>query len=147
MATVRVFVERDVFVTDEADPEDEWSRESTAATIESIEARLVERNEPSYRSKWRGLDEDFELDVKRGDTVYAVIADYDTGDTFGRDGNQVSVVGCFKQEDRAKGLLNALRDAGPNAFSTKFMGEEYYIGWNGYFEHLNDLDIHPLVVR
>lgn len=79
-----------------------------------------------------------ELDVKLGDTVYAVYALYSTGCTFSRTDGCVSVQGLFKTYEEAVELVKILEKA---------EDDDYQYPWVGYFERLDEIDIVPLIVR
>ncbi len=98
--------------------------------------------------------EDVNLNVSLGDTVYPVIATYETGDTFGRDGGQTDVLDVFATYEKAESLSawiesiarDDYRRDGRYAFSETFEGKEYHLAWRGYFENFQKVDIYPCVV-
>jgi hypothetical protein len=85
--------------------------------------------------------------AKVGDIVYAVVADYSTGDTFGRDGGHSQVLDFFTDPDVADQLLAAALRDGDNRFSFEFEGRSYSKSWAGYFESLNNLEVWACTVR
>ncbi len=90
----------------------------------------------------------FSCGAKPGDTVYAVIVRYSTGDTFGREEGLAICVDVFTDEYRAYGLVKAIRDNGDDGdFRFSYEEREYYCSWTGYFEHIEDVLVEKLVVR
>jgi hypothetical protein len=142
---IRINVETSHWITDPADPDDSWDRDNTDGSIDSVSAEYVEQGEDrGYRGMGWG-DGDYDIDARPGDIVHVVIAQYGTGNTFGQDGCQISVMDVFKDNSDAVSLYAALRDV--KDFSVKHNGRDYYVPWVGYFEWLQDLDIRTLVVQ
>lgn len=142
---IRIMVETRHYVTRHGDPSDRWDRDDTDGSIDSVNAYYVDDTEDrGYRGMGWG-DGDYDVDAKPGDIVHIVLAQYSTGDTFGRDGCQVSVMDVFKDNHDAVSLYMALKDV--TDFSVKHNGREYYIPWVGYFESLDYLDIKTLIVQ
>lgn len=71
--------------------------------------------------------------------VFIVYADYDTGDTFGRDGNKIQILDIFEGFEQAIELRQVAQLA--DGHSLEFGDKRYYIGWNGYFERLNSVNV------
>lgn len=143
---LNVVVDTDTYVTEEADPTDDWSRDSTNSTITSVYVREGSGSVAWYR------DCEFELDVEPGDTVYVVVVRYGTGDTFGNDGGQVDVFEVFDTPDDAElfkmqvdewasddGRING----GMSRWEETYNGKKYHIPWRGYFEWFQDCTIWP----
>lgn len=145
MIEIRVDTSR--WITEHADPEDSWDRDNTDGQIQGVYAYHVTDSEPkSYFGMGFG-EGTYDVDASPGDVVHVVIAQYSTGDTFGRDGCQISVMDVFKDNFEAVSLYKTLRDVGKRDHGVKHNGREYYIPWTGYFESLEDLDIRTLVVQ
>ncbi len=90
----------------------------------------------------------FSCEAKPGDTVYAVIVRYSTGDTFGREEGLAICVDVFTDEAKADALAEVIRDHGSDGeFRINHEGVEYYCSWVGYFESLEDVLVETLVVR
>jgi|SRR5690554_1651022 len=93
-------------------------------------------------------DSRFDCSAEPGDVVHAVVAQYSTGNSFGRDGCQIKVMNVFKHEDRhlATGLMAALQDENAG-FGVEYHGVPYRLPWKGYFESLEKLWVEVLVVQ
>ncbi len=141
-----------------ADPDDDWSRDSTSGYVSNVTAREAKEFEVGafqwYTESWDG-----ELEgVNVGDTIYAVVADYETGDTFGRDGGNAQILDVFATQEEAEGLAAAALQKETRAlpaysewrrgydYSFTYNGKEYHRSWAGYFEHLQSLDVWEVVV-
>jgi hypothetical protein len=129
-----------------ADPDDSWDRGDTSGRVTNVLA--FPDKGPSY-SYGDSIARD--LDVKFGDTVYAVVADYESGDTFGRSGGHAQVLDVFLTEAEAAALVEAAKDVpkGDEMGRYGFTHNEvdYHRSWVGYFESLNDLDVWAVEVR
>ena len=86
-----------------------------------------------------------ELDALPGDMVYAVVASYSTGDTFGRDGGQAKVLDFFQNSDLAERLREVARTN--SDYNFEFEGETYYAPWIGYFERLDKIEVWACSIR
>jgi hypothetical protein len=89
-------------------------------------------------------------------SMYLVCAFYDTGDSFGRSENKLSLVSLVRNIEDAKAILNALTED-YKAFQSKekhdykpvkvrlpvegTIEELYTATWKGYFEHLKEFRI------
>lgn len=138
MTKIVVSAEVEVWRTRDPDPDDSWDAGDTAGRVVGVNAwtaREWER-EPRYGGydSWSG-----ELDVQPGDYVYAVVADYESGSTFGRDGGHASVVDVFTDIETADACAQAAEQASEYRF--EFQGREYYASWQGYFEYLNEMRV------
>jgi hypothetical protein len=96
----------------------------------------------------RGSCESFEtdFDVKAGDVVYAVVAVWSTGDSFGHDdASNSEVFGSFQtyeEADKFKTELENIKDHdGSYNFTFEIGGRKIYVPWIGYFESLDYIEI------
>lgn len=149
MTRVVVTAETRTWETRPADPSDSWDNGDTAGEVTNVVA-FMERAEAHYYGESHGKDLG---DVEIGDTVYAVVADYESGCTFGRDGGHATVLDFFTDPAEAKALAAAAlkpdgqveRWAGHMVdqfdYSFTHNGQSYYRSWVGYFESLNSLDV------
>lgn len=149
MARVVVTAETRTWETRPADPSDSWDNGDTAGEVTNVVA-FLEATEVSYYGESHGKELG---DVKVGDTVYAVVADYESGCTFGRDGGHASVLDFFTDPDEARefAALAVKPDSeGRNwrgdstkvcGYSFEYKGQNYHRAWVGYFESLNSLDV------
>jgi hypothetical protein len=148
MTRVVVTAETREWTTRERDPSDPWDNGGTAGEVSNVVAFLEER-EVSYYGESHGKDIP---GAKIGDTVYAVVADYESGCTFGRSGGHAQVLDFFDNPAEAKALAEAaLTPDGKeerwgrqvDRFDYQFThnGQDYGRSWIGYFESLNSLDV------
>lgn len=86
--------------------------------------------------------------VKAGDTVFVVVVDYSTGDTFGNDDGMFVAAGVELTRERAEELAEAVRKANDSgAWDVEYDGWAYYCGsWTGYFECVNSIDVYEAEV-
>jgi hypothetical protein len=115
-------------------------RGATGGRVSNVVAFVEGEAHPYY-----GDSHGKELDALPGDVVYAVVADYSTGDTFGREGGQAKVVDFFLDSDQADRLREVA--AHTQDYRFEFEGETYYAPWVGYFEHLNSVEIWACTIR
>jgi hypothetical protein len=133
MTNIEVNYDRREYVTRRAT---EDRRDDTAADISVYS--ISRKAEKGYRDISVGFD------VVPGQNYWLLWADYDTGDSFGRDGNKVEFIDLFQSPDRAAAAAKELEDV--RDFSAKYTREDgtkikMYIPWVGYFESLNSLNI------
>lgn len=144
----RMLIHSGTETTREPSDGDEWDRGDTESyhTIEGC--KIVEKGTHS-----------FELigNFKEGQTLYFVYALYDTGDSFGSDGNQLCELALLEHEEDAillKEQLEKNNKEKPDDFSPievfyPVAGITEKIGvstWKGYFESLNGFNVEPVVV-
>lgn len=149
MARVVVSAETRTWETRPRDPSDSWDNGDTAGEVTNVVA-FLEPREVSYYGDSHGKDIEG-ADI--GTTVYAVVADYESGCTFGRDGGHASVLDFFTDPAEAKALAEAALkpdSEGRNwrgdkekvcGYSFEYNGQTYHRAWVGYFESLNTLDV------
>jgi hypothetical protein len=142
-----VSAETEVHTTRNPDPTDSWDQGDTAGHVSNVFAFLDKSTGHYY-----GDSVSRDLNVTYGDTVYAVVADYESGSTFGRSGGHAQVLDVFTTEEDAAALLEAAQanpktDAYQEKYSFEHNGVTYHRAWVGYFESLNSLDVWDVVVR
>jgi len=149
--SILIGTEVEIWVTSEADPDDdEWSTESTEGYVSNVWACMSDQ-EP------RTWSESFIIDApegfKAGDTLYAVVADYSDGDSFGQYGGYSQVLDGFTDLETASALANAADQAERDDYGHKdydwdfeFQGKEYHRSWRGYFKILNSVDVWQVTV-
>lgn len=149
MNKIVVSAETVTHVTRSGDINDPWDADDTDGYIENVVA-YVENPDINVWNYGSSLGK--EMDIDAGDTVYAVVVNYRTGNTFGTDGCNASVLDVFDSADMAEGLISAaLADDGDEGrygrYSFTYEGKEYSRCWEGYFESLNSIDVWQLIVR
>lgn len=146
MKQIVVSVETEVWSVRDPDPDDSWDVGDTAGRVVGVRAWELRDWENSTFRRYGGYDSwTGPLDVEAGDYVYAVVADYESGSTFGRDGGHCSVVDVFADIETADACAKAAELAQEYRF--KFQGREYYASWQGYFESLNELRVWAVKVE
>lgn len=149
MARVVVSAETREWTTRQRDPSDSWDIGDTAGEVTNVVA-FLETQEVSYYGDSHGKEiEGAEL----GSKVWAVVADYESGCTFGRSGGHAQVLDFFDNPADAKALAEAaLKPDGERErwagykekvfdYNFTYGDETYYRAWVGYFESLNSLDV------
>lgn len=149
-----VTAETEEWSTRERDPNDEWDIGDTDGRVSNVVAYVDSINEHFYYGASAGK----EIDATAGDTVYAVVADYNSGCTFGQSGGHADVLDFFVSNEEAEALAEAAlkpdgkedrygRTENRYDYSFTFGGREYSRAWVGYFESLNSLDVWQVVVK
>lgn len=108
-----------------------------------------------YPDEWAGYcTQEFYVNysVTPGSAVFPVVVRYSTGDTFGRNDGNISVVGVYQNAVTASEIEHAIwddyREHGGDFTTLKVAGEEIYTGtWKGYFEYLEDVFVETELVR
>lgn len=148
MARVVVSAETREWTTRQRDPSDSWDIGDTAGEVSNVVAWL-EGQEVHYYGDSHGKEiEGADIGTK----VWAVVADYESGCTFGRSGGHAQVLDFFDNPAEAKALsVAALTPDGERErwggkekvfdYSFTHNGETYHRNWVGYFESLNSLDV------
>jgi hypothetical protein len=117
-----------------------WS--SRKDTIIDFQLKEASLQEPSSWYK-----ESFEIECQKlPKTIYVVLVRYKDGDTFGNSYGHGYIEGVYLSEDRAQKVVEAIREdtyVGEGA-TKKSRG---YIPWNGYFNRLESVNYHPMVIR
>lgn len=152
MAFIQISTEVETWVDREKDPEDEWDAGDTGGRVSNVTAWV---SEETKESGWYHNDSIIrELPVEAGDKIYAVVADYSSGSTFGRDGGYAQVLDAFVSMDDALALQSAALETRSTDswrqdydYDFTFNGSEYSRAWAGYFEQLNSLDVWELIVQ
>ena len=110
------------------DPEDRWTRDSTASTVWVECAKLCKE----YRYDTLPVD----FDVKPGDTIYLLYALYSTADSFGSDSGNYELLEVHQHIDKARLRENYYKNS-----------KDYSLPWIGYFDSLDELRIEEFVVQ
>lgn len=119
-------------------------RGETWGSLTNVVAAVEDERRTYYGD---GLGKD--LDVNAGDTVYAVVVVYTTGDSFGRDGGQTKVLDAFTDPAEAAALAQRAteHDSNKDGYGFQHNGVDYYTPWCGYFESLDSIDVWDVQVR
>lgn len=105
---------------------------------------------------WRVETIDVEGNVKLGDYVYLVVVRYSTGSTFDTTYGEWHMIGGYKNINDAGAIRDAInadyKYEGARGYSKHPEAPEGYPlfddykCWVGYFEGLQDVEIHPMIV-
>lgn len=132
------------------DEEDRWDNGDTYEVHEFRGLKVVEEG------RYCDLEVPFEMVEDR--PYYLVVATYSTGSTFGRKDGEVDFVWLFEDRERAESVARELElteqpqdDDSKNRWSVELdVGLErpltYAVPWWGYFERLESVDVHSLMV-
>jgi hypothetical protein len=120
-------------------------RGTTAGRVTNVVAEIVTESHPYYGDS-HGKDIP---GAGAGDTLYAVVVEYSTGDTFGRDGGQSKVLDFFTDPEEAAALAQRATEHnyGTDGFGFDHNGEHYSTLWCGYFESLDSIDVWDIQIR
>src|SRR5262245_3104329 len=103
--TVKITTETRSYVARPGDPNDEWDRGDTGQELTNVSAHFTDE-EVDTDSVYHGSV--FAVEPNGAGYVYAVIAIYSTGDTFGREDGQVAVMDVFSASKEAATVANEL---------------------------------------
>lgn len=100
------------------------------------------------KNRYNDVVADFE--VKDGDELFLVYAEYSSGDSFGHSTGNLEFIAVYKTEQKAWDAYNVIDNGG----STDLVfilesGLEYKLGyapWDGYFENLQHFNVVKLKV-
>jgi hypothetical protein len=145
MTEIIVSAKTTVYTTRDRDPNDSWDQGDTEGYVSDVIAR-VKRD--GHKTEYWGdsVCKQFSDNVGPGSILFAVVADYSSGSTFGRDGGHASVLDAFEDEAEALGLQAEAKRVQRSAFTFNYGGKEYYSSWTGYFESLNSIDVWTVTV-
>jgi hypothetical protein len=151
MTYILVDAETRTYTTREPDDDDPWDNGDTGGEVTNVVASVTNREPDRPQSGgWDSIVRD--LNVGSGDTVWAVVADYESGSTFGRSGGYATVLDVFDNEPDATELAYAAEygtaeEGRPSKGTFTVNGVEYYRTWNGYFETLQSMDVWEITVQ
>jgi hypothetical protein len=141
--TVEVMVSVYGGVTREADPDDEWGRDSTWTSHDVRGIRF-----PS--SKQYGYTVTVPFKPKVNTDYYLLVAQYSTGDSFGSDdGANFEIIGLYQSKRIAEENLQKLEATRKDVRSVTLTAENgkkytFAVPWNGYFESLDYVELHTV---
>lgn len=129
------------WVTEEGDPDDSWSRDSTNECHDIRGIRL--------RSWLNACDSvPTAVEPERGRDYYLLVVYYDTGDSFGRDEGKVEFFELYESRELADENARRLNEGAQKGESSVTLkspsGEEYQqstLCWTGYFETYNGAEV------
>lgn len=120
------------------DPSDRWSNREPEHIDFSPKALFMERPEDIFA---HGLsDEEIYIkdeNLEFGKNVFLVVVRYQTGDTFGYSTGNWHIVGVFDDPEKAKETKKQINDDLYNGYKP----------WDGYFEHLEDVEVHLMFLQ
>lgn len=117
-----------------------WS--SRKDTIIDFQLKEASLQEPSSWYK-----ESFEIECQKlPKTVYVVLVRYKDGDTFGNSYGHGYIEGVYLSEDQAQKIVESIRE---DKYVKKGGAKKFasYLPWNGYFNRLESVNYHPMMIR
>lgn len=129
------------YVTRERDPNDDWDIGDVEGYVDNVSGAIVDKLEGYYGCS---LGKEFPDSVKPGTVLYAVVADYTSGCTFGRTGAQGQVLDAFETVDEAMALATVAKAV--ESYSFDHNGTTYRADWVGYFEDLQSIDVWEILL-
>lgn len=112
------------------DPDDQWDAPDQQYRFEGVYVQVKRLTDQYSTHELEG--------VSRGDYVYVITANYDSGSSFHQSYGHTCLVSIHKTEEEAVSRYETWKE-----FPRGTGGE--YMPWMGYFEKLNHFDMH--VVR
>lgn len=138
MSFFKVIVDIREYYTREPE-EDEWDNGETAADISIQGVEFAER--------YFDLALPTEYDASK--PLFLLWANFDTGNSFGRQRNKFEAVDIFQNRARAEAAQRTLTDTEEgNASYVRDDGStiQYSCPWHGYFESLNYLELEEVAI-
>lgn len=127
MSFLKLEYENYTDVTREADSEDEWDRGSTSTNWIFNNLKVIDRDNCDSVS--------VDYEVKKGDTLYPLIAVWSTGDSFGNDdGAQMemfTVYRTYEEADKAKKIMEKAGNSSCKILDGDGKEIEFYPPWVG----------------
>lgn len=143
----RIYISSNEFREETREPDDDgWdqgdtytSRTFTGAYLTSKLSDDVQYPDPNlYYEQLQSafIPDEPEKELVAGDVIHVVIAEYSSGSTFGHDENgYVEVLAATVDAEKALKFAEVARTA------------EGYLPWNGYFDHLNQIEVHSFILK
>lgn len=138
---IKVIVHSYTDVTQEADPDDAWSSDSTHTHNTFTAFKVCKSKE--------GFDLIIPYTLVKERDYYLVVATYSTGDSFSSHSGRYEIIDMYSSYDRADAVAKHIEKDyydNNNNFSFGFInckGELQKIScpWKGYFESLDDVSV------
>lgn len=138
------------------DPEDRWSADSYSHSNYMNRHAAIVADEDRNTYRWRSGDMIVVgAEVKPGDTVYVLWAEYSTGDTFHSESGCYEVIAGFVSEELAEKNAQQARlrrlDQNYSGWNMDIELDDgtmfgYFIPWLGYFERLEQVHVDSVIV-
>jgi len=143
LTKVRIINDSYTYTTRESNPDNEWDRDDTSQSHNIKGFEVVDSD-----SNWYDFDVPFKIDPEK--EYYLVAVYYDTGNSFGRDGNRIDMIDLYDNVEYAMETKKRIEEndkSEKSSYSVTILnplGKEYQIStsWVGYFQSLNDVEIH-----
>ncbi len=127
------------------EPYGDWS-ESFYFEVGDTAIILPESNKYVYVGS--GETELYEGELAEGDIIFVVIANYSSGDSFGyADRKYVDVCSINKDANLAHDNVRSLGSNKPIITLDNGTTHPHYRPWDGYFESLDSLSVHTMIVK
>lgn len=140
-------------VTQEADPHDEWSADSTRRYNDIRGFELA----PDKARSYRDLEIKFNIDENK--EYYLLCVSYSTGDSFSNHDGQLDYIELYEDKAMADAAMNAIEldykiykkksNTGSADYSVTIKNNEnntfkISCSWKGYFESMESVDVIPV---
>jgi len=136
---LRIYVEYDTdqYGGEAIDPEDRWTNHTD--TVRTVTFHKLYRQQPTHRYFYDSVEIDARhADMLKMPKLFLAVVRYGTGDTFGHTTGAWYIVGVAPTREIAQAMLK--EETVPSV-----KGEyRTYKRWEGYFESLEDTEIHEL---
>lgn len=135
---VRIDTETETWTTRARDETDSWDNGDSAGRVSNVTAHFTNAEIHDWAYSGDSLSKEFAEDLPAGTLLYAVVADYESGSTFGRSGGYAQVLDVFLLKSAADELAEV---ANQEQYSFTHNGKEYHASYVGYFERLQEIAV------
>lgn len=118
------------------DPDDRWTSYSDEYIDFTPTGIFAGRENAGVFAHGLASDE-VKGEFERGDIGYLLIVRYSTGDTFSHTNGYWTIIGFYKDAKEAVEIKDKINDG----------SYEGYKPWVGYFESLEDVELHTMVLQ
>jgi hypothetical protein len=117
-------------------PDDRWTDYETEY-IEFTPTSILTDRESAGVFAHGLMDDEVKGEFARGDIGHLLVVRYSTGDTFSDVRGYWTIIGFYKDAKEAVEIKDKINDS----------SYEGYKPWVGYFESLEDVELHTMVVQ
>jgi len=117
-------------------PDDRWT-EYTEEYIDFAPLAIFSDREGADVFAHGLTDDEVKGEFDRGDIGHLLVVRYSTGDTFSHTNGYWTIIGFYKNAKEAVEIKDKINDG----------SYEGYKPWVGYFESLEDVELHTMVVQ
>jgi len=144
MTNISIVTDYEKRITRRADRNDAYDRDDTATDHTIMGFEVV--GDDSYK------DFSVSFNPVPDRDYYLLMVIYDTGDSFGRDAGQLSLIDLYENQEMAADAAKAIRAHANNDdydFNLKLIAENgversLYTPWKGYFESIQSIEVRAI---